>query len=43
MFEFSIFPQEVLKTEAALYPCGVCPPEYPCWDEEDIPDNGRGA
>ena len=40
MFSFDIFPETSLRTEAAAYPCGVCPPGAPCWPpippEEDI-------
>jgi hypothetical protein len=37
MFDFDIYSEKVLRTEAAAYPCGVCPPEYPCYDPpEDI-------
>jgi hypothetical protein len=36
MFEFSIFPEEVLKTEAALYGCAACP-EKP-WCPGSIPE-----
>ena len=40
MFEFSIFPEEVLKTEAALYGCAACPEKPWCQGlppEEDLP------
>ena len=37
MFDFSIFPEDTVKSTAAAYPCSVCPElcAPPPWDPSD--------
>jgi hypothetical protein len=38
MFEFSLYPDDTLRTNSAAYPCSTCPPPgEPCpdWDPND--------
>jgi hypothetical protein len=31
MISLDMYSGSYLRTEAAAYPCGVCPPGAPCW------------
>jgi hypothetical protein len=38
MIEFSLYPDDTLRTSSALYACSTCPPPgelCPDWDEND--------
>jgi hypothetical protein len=39
MYGIDIYGEDLLRTEAAAYPCGICPPEFPCYELPSDGDN----